>query len=860
MLGHLYPILQERAARWPSAIALGAQEGLRWRTLDSRQLLGHVDRLALDLAARGVGAGDRVVLWAPSGLRTPAYLFALWKLGAIAVPFDKDMNVQAAADILASVEPRLVLTGYGERPPWLPTDSVEWWQPADGAPLGTPWTPPAETLAAVFFTSGTTGQPKGCMITHANLGAQVEAFGERIPLDPDCRLASILPLSHLFELTCGLLYPLSRGAAIHYIPSRRGAEIVRVLREQRITHMMAVPQLLMLMGNALEQRLQARLPARVYTALVRLADRAPVAARRKLFFMVHRQIGGALRLMAAGGAPLPVETQRLWERLGVDVVQGDGTSECAPVVACGEPRRTPAGSVGPPLDGVDVRLSSEGELQVRGPNVMRGYWRDPARTAEVLSADGWYATGDLARIDAPGNIWLQGRARDLIVLPNGLNVWPQDVEDGLRAQPGVQDAAVVAVPTPGGGARLHAYLIAARPAARALDPAAILSRANSRLASHQRVSSAAWWPDADFPRTSTLKVRRHLLPQPADQPAAHAGAPPVEGDPLAEAVAAAAHLPAVRDDQTLAELGLDSMGLVELAVQIEERTGRSLPESGLATGMTVAAVRAAVAAAPVAEERTAADLADAQPLPRPAWFYAHGWRVRPLLAAPFDFLYRLAIPRTRVLGAEHLRDLPETVVFAGNHRSFVDTALVRVALSGSAARRFSRRLIVAALAEGEGWRSPLARYAAAAFGLYPLDRLGHREASLRRLARLARGGNAVLIFPQGAHARPTDERGNPPAVRFKTGVAHVSEALDAPVVPFGVAGSEVAMPPFLDDFRGPVIAGVPVALRRTTLVIAFGPPQRQAADESAQDFAERLEGLSFGLAAQADAARGGPGG
>lgn len=159
------------------------------------------------------------------------------------------------------------------------------------------------------------------------------------------------------------------------------------------------------------------------------------------------------------------------------------------------------------------------------------------------------------------------------------------------------------------------------------------------------------------------------------------------------------------------------------------------------------------------------------------------------------------------------------------------------------------------MAEGEGWQSPLARYVAAGFGLYPLDRVAHREASLRRLASLARGGNAVLIFPQGAHARPSDERGDPPAVRFKTGVAHVAEALDAPVVPFGLAGTELAMPPFLDDFHGVVLGGVPVSLRRTVLAIAFGPPQRLEPGESAQHFTERLEQLSYALAVDADAAR-----
>jgi long-chain acyl-CoA synthetase len=477
----------------------------------------------------------------------------------------------------------------------------------------------------------------------------------------------------------------------------------------------------------------------------------------------------------------------------------------------------------------------------------------------VLSADGWYATGDLATIDGRGNVWLQGRARDLIVLPNGLNVWPQDVEDALRAEPRVQDAAVLAVPTSGGGARLHGYLIPNGSADRATDPALLLAHVNAHLAGHQRVSSASWWPDADFPRTSTLKVRRHLLPLPSEEPTRPTGAPPVEGDPLAEAIANVAHVTSVVEEQTLAQLGLDSMGLVELVVQIEERTGRALPESGVSTEMAVADLRVAVAASPLADERAAANLDTALPLPVPAWFYAHGWFARPILTAPFDLLYRLRIPRTIVLGTEHLHNLPTGTVFAGNHRSFADMPLVRVALGRSPARRFSRRLVIAAMAEGEGWRSPLARYVAAAYGLYPLDRLAHREASMRRLASLARRGNAVLIFPQGTHTRPADERGDPPAARFKTGVAHVAEALGAPVVPFGLAGTEVAMPPFVEDMQGPVIGGVPVSLKSTPLAIVFGPPQRQVLDESAQQFAERLERLSYGLAAQADAARGGPG-
>jgi long-chain acyl-CoA synthetase len=845
-LTHLSQLLPRRAAHYPAAIAIGGQQGLGWKILTSSKLLELVDRLAVELAALGVGQGDRVVLWVPNAWRTPVYLFALWKLGAIVVPFDREMNPEAGASIIRSVEPRLIIGGYDESPAWAAREAViAWWEP--GARGGQPTTDrpsPSERVAAVFFTSGTTGNPKGCVITHANLISQIEASYERIPLDPSCRLASILPLSHLFELTCGLLYPLDAGAAIHYIPSRRGTDIVRVLADQHITHMMAVPQLLALMGQALDQQLRAALPGAVSTALVRLADWLPLARRRQLFWMVHRRIGGHLRMLAAGGAALAPETQRLWERFGVRVVQGYGTSECSPIVACGLPDgSTPPGSVGPPIQNVEVRLSSEGELLVRGPNVMRGYWRDPVRTAEVLR-DGWYATGDLGRIDANGNIWLVGRAKDLIVLPSGLNVWPQDVEDVLRADPAVRDAAVLAVPTASGGASLHAYLLHGRPDG---DLSSIVARANGRLARHQRLASASWWPEADFPRTAGLgKVRRHLLPLPQATESVAIDALQAIDDPVGQAVAAAARVPALSPGQRLGDVGLDS--LVELALALEEATGKAIADGDLRLEMTLEDVHALVARAPAAESSRAARVSAP-----PQWPYTWGRALR-FLSAPFDLLYRLAITRTVVIGGEYLAHLPRRIVVAGNHHSFADIALVRFGLRQTPARRLANRLVIAAGAAGQGWSSPLARYAVLAFGLYPLEQTRERDASLRALVRLGEAGNAVLIFPQGTHSRLEQEHADDPAVRFRPGVAHLAAALDAAVVPFGLAGTEQVMPAFLEEFKGPVIAGVPVSLRRRPLAIAFGQPLTLEPGEEPHAFARRLQDVCYALADQAEQA------
>lgn len=864
MYSHLYELVRERARRYPTAVAVGSQHGLGWKTLTSEELLAAVDALAGELAAHlAVGPGDRVVVWAPNAWQTPAYFFALWKLGAIVVPFDREMNPGAAAAILESVEPRAVIVGFADRPQWIEgrTGVVDWWEPGardGGRSASGDWSRPTEEIAAIYFTSGTTGNPKGCVISHANLCSQVDAIPEVVSLDPSCRAASILPLSHLFELTAGLLGPLAMGAAIHYVPSRRGPDVVRVFQEQRITHMVAVPQLLSLMGRALDDQLRAKLPAPIYHALYAAADRLPLDARRRLFWMVHRKLGGQLRLIVSGGAALAPEVHHQWERIGVRIIQGYGTSECSPVISCGaRDGSTPVGSVGKPLRGVEVRLSPEGELQARGPNVMRGYWKDEARTAEVLS-DGWYSTGDLARIDDEGNIWILGRLKDLIVLPSGMKVWPQDVEDVLRSHPAVKDAAVVAVPSQSGGMTLHGYLIPTEPDDRGQDLAAIVAWCNGRLALHQRLATASWWESetGDFPRTAMLKVRRHLLPVPSAATTVKVESTLAADDPVGQAIAGAAGVSAVSGGQSLGELGLDSLGLVELALTLEEKTGKAVADGELGLDMTVDEVRALVAgspegaaAGPPGQEITA----DHPPL----WPYTWGRALR-VLGLPFDLLYRLAVTRTIVLGAEHLTKLPPRVILAGTHRSYPDLHLVKHGLARTSARHLAGRLVVPAAATRLAGAGPLATYGVLAFGLYRLDQHGEhagRGPSLRSLARLAEKGNAVLIFPQGRQTTAAEETAGAPAARFKPGVAHLAAALDAAVVPFGLAGSEQRVPPAPPEgFRGPVIAGVPVLVRRGPLAIAFGAPLAPGRGESPELFTKRLEEVCFDLSRQAERA------
>jgi 1-acyl-sn-glycerol-3-phosphate acyltransferase len=238
---------------------------------------------------------------------------------------------------------------------------------------------------------------------------------------------------------------------------------------------------------------------------------------------------------------------------------------------------------------------------------------------------------------------------------------------------------------------------------------------------------------------------------------------------------------------------------------------------------------------------------------QPLWPYTWGRALR-FVNAPIDLLYRLSVTRTIVLGGEHLVDLPGHVIFAGTHRSFADLPLIRFALKQTAARRFFNRLVVAAYAGGFQSAGLYAYYSQVAFGIYPLRQYGEREASLRGLAKLAAAGNGVLIFPQGEHTEPEREIAGDAQARFRPGVAHLAAALDAAVVPFGLAGSEKMIPPRLEEYHGPTIANIPVSIKRGPLAVAFGRPLRLEPGEQPHAFAARLQDVCFALARQAEAA------
>ena len=486
-------------------------------------------RLRADL---GLNPGERILTWSPSEPALPAVYIGAMRAGLILVPLDLRMSRDAIQGIVASAEPRRLVLGTGRDAPDPASAGLEGFPtthvadlvadpgddlPADWADRVAAWPRPRpEDVWDLIFTSGTTGTPKGVMVAHDNLLATMAAINRVLP-PLEHRVVSVLPLSHLFEQAIGLIYALSVGADILYVRSRSPRVLFEALRTHRVTSMIAVPQVLDLFWSAIEREADKAGRRATFDRLRRLARHLPYRVRRVIFRSVHRRLGGGLRLFVSSGAFLPPALQQAWEDLGVIVVQGYGSSENG-FGTCTTPEDHGLGTVGRPVPPVELRVADDGEVLFRGPTLFKGYWRDPEATARTIDADGWYHTGDIGHLDPDGRLILSGRTKDRIVLPNGFKVYPEDLENALRVA-GLRDTVVLET----GPGRIEAVVLRSAadaeiaeagttgqpdPAAERTAVDASVRAANAALGPQQRIVGWRFWPDVDFPRTHTLKIRR----------------------------------------------------------------------------------------------------------------------------------------------------------------------------------------------------------------------------------------------------------------------------------------------------------------------------------------------------------------
>jgi long-chain acyl-CoA synthetase len=533
----LVDLFEQTVARNADKPALGMRgdDGMgpvwTYRGLDRRTRLA-----AWRLRALGLQPGDRILTWSPSAPELAATYLGAIRARLVLVPLDLRMSTEAITNIVRRAEPRHLILGTGRDAPdpssanlgQIPCTTIDALTAEPDATFPQDWErqvggwerPRPDEIWDLIFTSGTTGMPKGVMLAHDNILATIGACHQVAPA-MDYRIVSVLPLSHLFEQAIGLLFALDVGAHILYVRSRNPRVIFESLREHRVTAMIVVPQVLDLFWSAIEREADRTGRRRLFDRLRAIARRLSVPLRRLIFRSVHQRLGGSLTLFVSSGAFLPPALQQAWEDLGVIVLQGYGSTENG-FGAINTIKDHGLGTVGRPVPPVEMRIAEDGEVLFRGPTLFKGYWDDPDATARAVDAEGWYHSGDIGRVDPEGRLVLSGRTKDRIVLPNGFKVYPEDLENALR-NAGLRDT--VALETAPG--RIEAIVLAAgvnavpRPgtSAHAPDDPAVLSaqieaavkEANAVLGPQQRIVGWRLWPEDDFPRTHTLKVKRDLV-------------------------------------------------------------------------------------------------------------------------------------------------------------------------------------------------------------------------------------------------------------------------------------------------------------------------------------------------------------
>ncbi|MCA9694977.1 MAG: AMP-binding protein, partial [Myxococcales bacterium] len=429
------------------------------------------------------------------------------------------------------------LTPDGRTPPLAP--ARPWRLPATAE--GFAYHEPArEDVACIVYSSGTGGDPKGCVLTHGNYLSQAEVLGNMFPMDDGDRFFSVLPTNHAIDFMCGFLLPIMMGGAIVHQRTLRSEFLAATMQRYGVTHIALVPRLLKALQDKLQERLDElpaarRLLVDGLLSVNEMATRARPnhALSSKLLAPIHDGFGGKLRLIFTGGAFVPRDCAEFFYRLGFAVAIGYGLTEAGTVLTVNDLKPFRADSVGAPIPGVELELrdvneAGVGEVWVRGPTVMQGYLDDPEQTAAAI-VDGWLRTGDLGTLDAAGHLKLVGRAKNMIVTAGGKNVYPEDIESSFEDLPGVEESCVFAANYvwPTQSLVDEQLVLVLRLAEGAYELSykllAELRRRNTRLADYKRVTSYVLWHE-EFPRTASLKIKRPALALELRQELAREGA------------------------------------------------------------------------------------------------------------------------------------------------------------------------------------------------------------------------------------------------------------------------------------------------------------------------------------------------
>ena len=810
---------------------LAYDDGYRTWTWTYGDLAAAAHGFARRLRDEHIAPGQAIAIWSEN---RPEWIAALWGAlleGVVLVPIDYRTSPDFLLKVAGIVDAKAILVGEAvdasalgsERPLWnlaeifrVPTESRGFIPQADVSPT---------TTAEIIFTSGATAEPKGVVLTHKNILANIVPIEREMakykkytrPFRP-IRFLNLLPLSHMFGQAMATFVPPMLPGLVVFTRSYSPDDIVRQIHDRRISVLVCVPKILEVLRDY----------------IIRVAPEAaepPPAglhwARRWWHYRrIHRMFGFKFWAMIVGAAPLDPELEAFWGRLGFLVVQGYGLTETAPIVTLNHPLHAKRGAVGKPIAGVEIKIADDGEILVRGENVTTGYYNAPEATREAFQ-DGWFHTGDIGELDADGRLLIKGRKKEMIVTPEGLNVFPEDVEHALNDQPGVLDAAVVGAPIAGGpdsgstAERVQAVLLLAP----GTDVDLVVRNANTQLGDHQKIRAAAVWPGTELPRTEgTRKLkRRELRAWLLGQAAGAASSVPPKGGSYGVGGVLARFAPGrtIASTTTIDELGLSSLERVALMMALEEAFQVTVDEGAFTAAVTVGDLEAIVrpvdwgaagghppsphsgsvpGSSTSIEGRAATAGPGPQPLTFPSWNRSLPARIARRVSLPTWILplSRIFASMT-VTGLEHLEKINGPVIFAANHQSHFDGPVIldslppkwRYRTAPATWREFFNAHYFPEKYGRKAWFTNSLNYYLSClfFNVFPLTQAsaGTRQ-TIRYIGDLVGSGYSILIFPEGRRTESGE------IARFQPGIGMIAARLGVPVVPVRLEGLDRVLP------------------------------------------------------------------
>ncbi len=803
----------------------------RWRLDKPRpqvytyaQVKERSEGVAVALKKFGVSSGDKVMLISESRPEWVISYFGILKAGAVAVPVDPQMGIQEVKNLVEASGAKICLTSNGvalkfaqdlggDPMAWLRTNLpgkmlMRFSDVMRGSSEG--FTAPpitGDTPASIIFTSGTTGTPKGVVLTHKNFASMAAQMSSMFKLYRHDSLLSVLPLHHTFEFSSGMLMPLMHGSSINYLAQAEPAAINHVLKNGNITAMVGVPAVWQLFNRKIHGKIKEKGPfvtrafdsATDFHRVVREQLPYQTSLGKVFFYPIHKQMGGRLRLLISGGAALSPKVMKSMQGMGFTLYEGYGMTEASPVLTVQPPgKRVKIGSVGKALPGVTIKIDDPdengvGEVIAKGPNVMAGYHENETETARTLKK-GWLHTGDLGKLDRKGNLYIVGRKKDMILGAAGENIYPDEIEDLYSKTSWIKEMSVVGLPA-GEGETVCALVVPdydkgtrSEVQEQVREHMANVSRG---LQQAKRIKIFHLW-DHDLPRTSTRKVKRAEVVAQLQKLEAESNTNKFAdaentstSNLICDVVATVCHRDKseVSPAATLEALGFDSLMLAELVVALERR-GFMFSDANVITNcISVSDVIEACG--------EAKSLEDAENIDADAWEDPERERAipEPLILTGRKVL-RFGQKRlysnylnTKVTGRAYA-PAHGGYIIAANHSSHLDMGLVKHAIGEYG------DLLVALAAKDYFFDDPVRRVYFENFtNLVPMERHGSLRESLRLAGDMLREGRILLIFPEGTRSRSGK------MIDFKPSLGYLALNNQCGILPMFLGGTYRAMPP-----------------------------------------------------------------